>query len=72
MPGGPEPVDWQGGALDCAACRWAERLAAGQCGQRWACAEDRYAKRIERFFLVNPDLPDQCLDHPYFEVRANA
>ena len=72
MPEGPEPVDWEGRALDCAACTHAERLGAGQCGLGWACAHDRYAKRIERFFLLNPDLADACLGHPYFETRMNA
>lgn len=72
MPGGPAPVDWQGGALDCSACRYQTRRALGQCGLGWSCLHDRYARRIERFFLLNPDLSDECLGHPYFETRANA
>jgi len=72
MPGGPDPVDWQGAALDCTTCRFRARLAPGQCGQGWACVHDRYAKRIERFFLLNPDLADDCLSMPYFETRMNA
>jgi hypothetical protein len=34
-----------------------------------ACIRDR---RVERFLRGNPDLADQYLDHPYFEVRAGA
>lgn len=69
---GPDPVDWQGTAIACAMCRFRARLDLGQCGQGWACVHDRYAKRIERFFLLNPDLADMCLSHPYFETRMNA
>ena len=72
MHDGPEPVDWQGAPLDCAACRFRDRRALGQCGQGWACVHDRYAKRIERFFLLNPELADACLSMPYFETRMNA
>lgn len=72
MPEGPAPVDWQGQALDCADCRFQARLEPGRCGLGWSCAHDRYAKRIERFFLLNRDLADECLTHPYFETRANA
>jgi len=72
MPEGPEPVDWQGKALDCAACRFHDRLEAGHCGLGWSCLNDRYAKRIERFFLLNPELADENLSHPYFETRVNA
>ncbi len=69
---GPDPVDWQGEPLDCGACRFRDRLVSGQCGLGWACVHDRYAKRIERFFLLNPDLADDCLSMPYFETRMNA
>lgn len=69
---GPAPVDWQGAALDCGRCGHAERLETGHCGLGWSCLHDRYAKRIERFFLLNGDLADACLDHPYFETRMNA
>lgn len=72
MPEGPAPVDWQGGPLDCCRCHFRARLGLGQCGLGWACAHDRYAKRIERFFLLNPDLADESLSHPYFETRMNA
>lgn len=72
MPEGPAPVDHAGAPLDCAACRFAPLQEQGRCGQGWACAHDRYAKRIERFFVLNPERADQCLTHPYFETRMNA
>jgi len=72
MAEGPDPVDWQGQPLDCSACAFRDRIAMGQCGQGWACVHERYAKRIERFFVLNPDLPDECLSMPYFETRMNA
>lgn len=72
MPDGPEPMDWQGAPLDCASCRFAALNRAGGCRQGWACAFDRYAKRIERFFLLNPGKADECLSAPYFETRMNA
>lgn len=71
-PDGIPAVDWQGGALDCAACPHRELLAAGRCKPAQACVADRYAKRIDRFFAWNPGLADTYLAHPYFEVRAVA
>ncbi|TKA93886.1 hypothetical protein FAZ78_25415, partial [Cereibacter changlensis] len=72
MPEGPEPVDWQGAAIDCGACTHRERIAQGLCGPGWACVQDRYSRRVERFFLLNPELADDCLTLPYFEARAQA
>ncbi|WP_444463381.1 4Fe4S-binding leucine-rich repeat protein [Rhodobacter capsulatus] len=72
MPEGPEPLDWTGEALDCGACRFHDRLESGQCGLGWSCLNDRYAKRIERFFTLNPELADENLSHPYFETRVQA
>lgn len=72
MPDGPDPVDGQGAAIDCGACRHRSRRGPGQCGPGWACVQDRYSRRIERFFLLNPDLADACLTMPYFEARAQA
>lgn len=69
---GPAPVDWQGTPLDCGTCGHGGRLETGQCGLGWSCLHDRYAKRIERFFLLNPDLANDALTHPYFETRVNA
>ena len=37
-----------------------------------ACVMDRYAPRIDRFFAWNPQLANEHLEHPYFEVRAVA
>lgn len=72
MPEGPPPVDWTGADLECDRCRFRGQLSSGRCGPGWACAHDRYAKRIERFFLLNADEADHCLTHPYFETRMNA
>ncbi|MDT8854305.1 4Fe4S-binding leucine-rich repeat protein [Paracoccaceae bacterium Fryx2] len=72
MPDGPDPVDWLGATIDCGTCRFRARQTSGQCGPGWACVQDRYARRIERFFLLNPDLADDCLTLPYFEARAQA
>jgi len=72
MPEGPAPVDWQGEELDCGACKYSARRETGQCGLGWACVHDRYAKRIERFFVLNPELANECLGMPYFETRMNA
>ncbi|HEY9198124.1 MAG TPA: 4Fe4S-binding leucine-rich repeat protein, partial [Gammaproteobacteria bacterium] len=66
------PVDWQGCALDCAACACHGLLEASRCRIGHACVFDRYAKRIDRFFSWNPELARDYLDHPYFEVRAVA
>lgn len=72
MPEGPAPVDWQGAALVCAPCAYRPRRDHGQCGPGWSCLHDRYAPRIARFFLINPELADENLSHPYFETRALA
>ena len=37
-----------------------------------ACVHDRYAKRIDRFFAQHPELAQNYVTHPYFEVRAIA
>lgn len=66
----PEAIDWLGQPLDCTICRNAELLAAGRCRSAHACAFDRYATRIARFFSWNPATADEYVNHPYFEVRA--
>lgn len=66
----PEAIDWLGQPLDCTVCRNADLLAAGRCKATHACAFDRYAKRIARFFSWNPATADEYVNHPYFEVRA--
>lgn len=58
-------------ALNCAHCRRSEG-AAFRCVPGHACVQDRYARRIDRFFRCNPQPGDAWLDHPYFEVRAIA
>ena len=37
-----------------------------------SCVNDRYARRIDRFFNWNPDLANSYVAHPHFEVRAIA
>jgi len=75
------PVDdisaqhWQGGPIDCSVCQYAKLLALGEglgCEPGYACMQDVYARRIDRFFRWHPTLSDQQLSHPYFEVRAIA
>ena len=67
-----EARDWRGVEVDCAACPHKELLAAKRCELRKACVQDRYARRIDRFFEWNPELADGHLAHPHFEVRAIA
>ena len=66
-----QAIDWQGQTFDCAGCP-DDAKPAGRCALMEACVRDRYAKRIERFFSWNPELANDYLDHPYFEVRACA
>lgn len=64
------PLAWSGEELDCSQC---DALSQGaRCERGHACVQDRYAKRIDRFFRWNPDLSNAFLHHPYFEVRAIA
>jgi hypothetical protein len=67
-----EAIDWQGNAVDCAACAHQDRLAEEKCKPLRACVHDRYARRIDRFFDWNPDLARDYVAHDYFEVRACA
>lgn len=66
------PVTWDGHAIDCGACRYAFLRDAGRCQPGRTCMQDRYARRIDRFFRRNPEFGSDALDHPYFEVRAIA
>ena len=43
-----------------------------KCELRKACVQDRYARRIDRFFDWNPELAENYVAHPHFEVRAIA
>ena len=67
-----EARDWRGQEVNCSACPHKEFLDAGRCELRKACVQDRYARRIDRFFHWNPELADSYLTHPHFEVRAIA
>src|SRR5579883_1408942 len=67
-----EARDWQGKEVDCAACTHVELRTAGGCRLMHACVNDRYARRIDRFFNWNPELADGYVAHPHFEVRAIA
>ncbi len=66
---GDERIDWRGNAIACTAC---PHVALGRCEPGHACVEDRYARRIDRFFDWNPELADRHVGHPHFEVRAIA
>lgn len=65
-------LDWQGKPVDCQACAHADLHACGGCSRGEACVQDRYSRRIFSFFERNPELADQYLGHPYFEVRTLA
>lgn len=70
-----ESLHWRGGPVDCAACDYAGlRALPGEqgCEPGHACMQDAYARRIDRFFRWHPQLGDEQLAHPYFEVRAIA
>ena len=67
-----EARDWQGNEVDCHACAHFALSAAGGCRLKHACVNDRYARRIDRFFNWNPALADGYVRHPHFEVRAIA
>ncbi len=67
-----EARDWQGNEVDCTSCTHQPLLAPGLCRLKHACVNDRYARRIDRFFNWNPQLSDAYIGHPHFEVRAIA
>jgi hypothetical protein len=67
-----EARDWRGQEVDCRACLHRDLLERGKCELRKACVQDRYARRIDRFFEWNPHYADSYLSHPHFEVRALA
>ena len=67
-----EARDWRGNDIDCRACAHRDLRAQGRCALKRACVEDRYARRIDRFFDQNPSLADSYLRHPHFETRAIA
>ena len=64
---------WLGEDVDCRSCDHAvDLLPAGKCQLRRACVNDRYARRIDRFFNWNPALANSYVRHEHFEVRAIA
>jgi hypothetical protein len=66
---------WQGGPIRCGACEYAQlRARDGEagCEPGYACMQDVYARRIDRFFRWHPELSNEQLAHAYFEVRAIA
>ncbi len=67
-----EAIDWLGQPVSCDACVHRELLAEGRCRPKRACIHDRYARRIDRFLGLNPEISNGYLAHPYFEVRAIA
>lgn len=67
-----EARDWQGNEVDCTSCKHQPSLVTGLCRLKHACVNDRYARRIDRFFNWNPQLADAYVKHPHFEVRAIA
>jgi HEAT repeat protein len=67
-----EPRDWRGCEICCETCTHHNLLSRGQCAPKKACVQDRYARRIDRFFEWNASLANDYLAHPHFEVRAVA
>jgi len=65
-------IDWQETPINCSECNYLGWIEQGRCEPGHACINDRYARRIERFFRYNPDVSNDHLAHPYFEVRALA
>jgi hypothetical protein len=67
-----EKVDWLGRPLRCSDCPHHALRDAGGCQEGRACVRDRRARRVDRFFAKQPELADEYLHHPYFEVRTVA
>ena len=56
----PEPADWEGNSVDCARCE-NRNNGSVRCAMGHACVQDRYARRVERFFHWNPRVADAWL-----------
>ena len=69
---GDERIDWRGDPVRCDTCAQRLLLFVRKCAPGHACVEDRYARRIDRFFDWNPDLANDHVNHKHFEVRAIA
>jgi hypothetical protein len=65
-------LDWQGREVCCNGCVHRELTLEDRCLQKRVCIQDRSPLRIEEFFKTNPELANEFLSHPYFEVRAAA
>jgi HEAT repeat protein len=65
-------LDWQGREICCSGCVHRELTQDDRCKQKHICVQDRSPLRIEEFFKTNPELANEFLTHPYFEVRAAA
>ncbi len=63
---------WRRKALRCDGCPHDARLDAGRCSPTQACVRDPCASRNDRFFVQNPDLAGDYLDHTSSAVRAAA
>jgi hypothetical protein len=70
--GALDALDHLGRPVDCAACSWSALRAEARCQPGRSCAQDRYARRILRFFETNPGAANGALTHAHFEVRAIA
>ena len=70
--GAPAALDHLGRPVDCGGCAYANLRAEGRCQPGRSCAQDRYARRILRFFETNPGAANGALSHAHFEVRAVA
>ena len=66
------PGTGAGEEVDCASCAHRALADAGRCRLKHACVNDRYARRIDRFFNWNPELANSYIAAPHFEVRAIA
>jgi hypothetical protein len=67
-----QALDWLGNEIDCQLCEHRAMLAENRCKLKHACVNDRYARRIDRFFNWNPECSNSYISHTHFEVRAIA
>jgi HEAT repeat protein len=67
-----EALDWLGCEFTCSGCAHENQAPAVKCLLKRACVNDRYARRIDRFFDWNRGLANSYVRHPHFEVRAIA
>jgi len=73
-PAGDIPtLNFEGDPVECRTCPHVAMAGSPQgCEIGYSCMQDAYARRIDRFFRAHPELANDHLDHPYFEVRAIA